>query len=147
MKIWLPGAALAATLTLGLSVPAGAHVGGGASAAAFSHANAGARGHGFGFHHRFLGPTHLFHSPHYRFGAGFASHRSHEVTGGYGGGDYASNDEDYGPYADDDIENLHFRAQEPFGPGDIGRPPVHADADAPYMSDSMDSWHGYEPQD
>jgi hypothetical protein len=146
MKAWLPAAALAATLTLGF--PADAHMGGvggaSASAVASSRASAGLRGIGFGFHHRFLAPTHLFHSPHLRFGAGFVSHRFEQVTGGYGDYDYGADADDYGPY-DDDIDNLHFRAQEPFGPGDIGRPP--AEEDAPYVSERMGSWRGYQPQD
>ena len=104
-------------------------------------------GHGYGIQHRFLAPNNLFHSPNFRFGAGFVLRRPGVVTGGYGDYDYASDADDYGPYAVDDIDNLHFRVQEPFGPWDVGRPPVRADSDAPYVWDRMEPWRNYRPQD
>ena len=143
MNIALPAGALIAALTMGGSFPAAAHVGGGASVSASAHATTGGLGtgfHGFG-RHGFV----RFHQPNFRFGY-FAPHRIIQSTGGYGDYDYAADEDDYGPYADD-IDNLHFRAQEPFGPGDIGRPPVRAEEDAPYPSDRADPWHGYEPRD
>src|SRR5437016_584201 len=142
MKLWLPATALAATLTISVSLPADAHMGGmgGASPGAAAHASVGIHGHGFGFHHlRLFHPLH-FHVTHFRFG-GFRSHTVPVFTGGAGDFDYAADEEDYGPETGDDIDNLHFRVQEPFGPGDIGRPPVRAEEDAPYMSGRMAPWH------
>ena len=137
MKISFSTAALAVALTMGFCVPAPAHMGtvGGGMAAGSAHANVGLHGHGFGFHHFLPRPTNQFHRPHFRF-AGFGSHRVASVAGGYG---------DYDEAYDDDIGNLHFRVQEPFGPGDIGRPPVRAEADAPYDSERMKPWDGYGP--
>jgi hypothetical protein len=115
---------------------------GGARASAAASARASFHGRGFGFHHRFLAAF-PFRQRKFDFGEGFRSHQLVEATGGYGDYDYAS-DDDYGPYPGDDIDNLHFRVQEPFGPGDIGRrPPVRAEQEAPYVSDRMDPWHGY----
>lgn len=144
MNIALPAAALIAALTMGGSFPVVAHMGGMGSGSASASGHATMGGHGFGFHgfgrHGFVG----FHQPDFRFGD-FASHRITVFTGGPGDYDYA-NEDDSGPY-EDDIDNLHFRVQEPFGPGDIGRPPVRAEEDAPYLSDRGAPWHGYEPQD
>ena len=139
-------ATLAAAVSVGLCLQAGAHTAGmGASASAAGHATAGIQGHGFGFHH-LPQPFNRFHPAHFRFG-GFRSHQLGVFTGGAGDFDYATDEDDYGPDAGDDIDNLHFRVQEPFGPGDIGRPPMRAEADAPYKSDRMDTWPGYEPRD
>jgi hypothetical protein len=118
---------------------------GGPSASAAAHATVGLHGHGFGFRGFLPRPFNRFPSSHFRFGD-FRSHQLGIFTGGSGDFDYATDEDDYGPDAGDDIDNLHFRVQEPFGPGDIGRPPVRAEADAPYMSDRMDPWHSYEPQ-
>ena len=141
-------AALAAAVSVGLCLPAEAHMGGmrGASAGATAHATAGSHGHGLGFHYGLPIPFNRFRPAHFRFG-GFRSHQLGIFTGGAGDFDYATDEDDYGPDAGDDIDNLHFRAQEPFGPGDISRPPVRSETDVPYMSDRMDAWHGYEPQD
>lgn len=146
MKIWLPAVALSVALTVSVAVAPANAIGGAPGAA--GHGMGGFHGHGFGFPHRFrphffrqLNP---FHQRQPNFGAGFVSHQSNIVTGGYGDDDYASGD-DSGSYEDDDIDNLHFRVQEPFGPGDIGRPPVRAEEEAPYMSDRTDPWHGYAP--
>ena len=143
MKTWLSAMALGAALTIGFSAGATGSIRGGAV-----HAPARANGsrHGFGFRHHFLPPTRLFHQPHFHFGAGFASHRLSLVTGGYGDYDYAADEDNYGPY-DDDIDNLHFRVQEPFGPADIGRPPPGAEDDAPYDSSPMDRVEGYAPDE
>lgn len=148
MKVWL--AAALASAALAFSVPGDAHMGGaggmgGGRGVGFGHATGGFRGHGFAFHTRLPRDFNRFHSPHFRFG-GFRLHQLGLTTGGSADYDYASDEDDYGP-GGDDIDNLHFRAQEPFGPGDIGRPPGRAEADAPYMSDRMDARHGYEPQD
>ena len=146
-------AALSVALTISTTMPSGAHgMGGMGGGSAGAHAAVGFGGHGvgfhhgFGFHHRFLPPTQLFHEPGFDFGAGFRSHGSRVVTGGYEDDDYAS-DDDYGSYSDEDIENLHFRAQEPFGPGDIGRETDREEPKAPYMPDRMGSWQGYRPED
>lgn len=147
MRTFFSSAIIAAALTTG--VPGDAHVAavGGAGASASASAHAGFHGPGFAFHYRFLPPSHLFRQPDFRFGEGFRSRRFAEAAGGYGDYDYAS-DDGYGPYEEDDIDNLHFRAQEPFGPGDIGsRPPVRAEEDAPYVSDRTDPWHGYQSRD
>jgi len=154
MKTWLPATALSVALTMSVWIPSAHAMGaiGGGSAGAGAHGGAGF-GHGFGFHHgsgfhhgfgfrpSFLPPSHLFHQPHYNFGAGFRSHQS----GGLAGGAGDDTSDDYGAYADD-ISDLHFRVQEPFGPGDIGRPlPPPAEA---YVSDMPDRMGpgGYEPQ-
>jgi hypothetical protein len=147
MKV-LQMAAVATAVSVGLCLPAGSHMSGMRVAAASTspHATVSNHSHGFGFHHFLPGPSNGFLPTHFRFG----DFRSHEVglfTGGAGDFDYAAEEGGYGPDADDDIDNLHFRAQEPFGPGDIGRPPVRAEANAAYLSDRMDPWHGYEPQD
>lgn len=137
MKIPLPAAVLGVALAIGVSIPfevqAMGVVGG---AARVGHPSPGFGGHGFGprhgliFHRGFFRPVRPFHRPFFNFGAGFRSHQSNEFVGGYG--DYDSGD-DYGAYGDD-IEELHFRVQEPFGPGDIGRPPARAEEDVPYGS-------------
>lgn len=144
MRTLFSATAIAAALTIGLCVPGDAHMGGmgGAPASAFAsaHASVGFHGRGFGFHHRFLPPAYLFHQSHFDFGKGFRSHQPLEAAGGYGG------DDTYGPDADYDIDNLHFRVEEPFGPGDIGRrPPVREEGEGPYESDRMDPWHEYAP--
>jgi len=142
MKMWVPAMAMSVALSIGVGIPSTHARGavGGLSGGAASHVVGGFQGNGFGFHHgfgfrtRFLPPLRPFSQPRLNFGAGFASHQSSVVTG-YGGGGYG----------EDDIEDLHFRVQEPFGPGDIGRPPAGADEDAPYMSDRMGPWDGYAP--
>jgi len=152
MQVWLPATALSVALTIGVAAPSAHAMGarGGASAGAAAHVVVGFHGHGFRFHHgfgfppRFFRPAYPFLQPHFNFGAGFVSHQQGVVTGGYGDEDYAS-DDDYGSYADDDIDNLHFRVQEPFGPGDIGRPPVRAEEETPYMPDGMDPRSGFAP--
>ena len=121
--------ALCMSLAVSLNHAAGAFAG---------HAGSGSRGpglgfhHGFGFHHRFPPSKHLFHPSRFDFGAGFAPRRPNEVAGGYG--DY---DSDGDVLYEDDVENLHFRVQEPFGPGDIGRLPAGADADS-YATERRD---------
>lgn len=149
MKPWLTAVILNVALAAGVAIASAAQavtVGGGGAA----RPSAGFGGHAFGFHrapgfhHRFLPPRHLFHQSHFDFGAGFASRRLSEETGAFG--DYAgAYGDDYDSYADEDIENLHFRVQEPFGPGDIGQPPRSADEDAPYLPDRMDSRRGDAP--
>ena len=141
MRAWiLPAVVL--SLGLGLSATASAAP----PMAAARAAGPASAVHRFGFHHgiryRFVPPGRLFRRPHLAFGAGFAAHRVHALAaGGYGDYGYGS-DEDYDSDTDD-IENLHFLVQEPFGPGDIGRPPVAADEDVPYMSERRDSEPGY----
>src|SRR5579862_1498558 len=121
MKIWVPAMALSVALTISIGVSSADARGamGGGSAA---HFGGGFHGHGFGFHHgfgfrpRFFRPFHPFLQPRLNFGAGFVSHESNVVTGGFDDSDYASDEDDYGPdSAGDDIEDLHFRVQEPFG--------------------------------
>ena len=67
---------------------------------------------------------------------------------GWGGGAYSGDVAAYGYDGDDDFapEDLHFRVQESFGPGDIGRPsppPPQAYDNGPWDSARMDPWHGY----
>lgn len=149
MKPWLTAVVLGVALITGGAIASAAQAmavaGGGAA-----RPSAGFGGHGFGFHrgfglhHRFLPLRHLFHRPDFDFGAGFVPHRLNETIGALG--DFASAyDDDYASYAGEDIENLHFRVQEPFGPGDIGRPPPGAEEDAPYLPDRMDSAQGDAP--
>lgn len=148
MKIRLSAAVLGVALAMGVSIPfEGQAMGVAGGAAGGGHLSPGFGGHGFGprhgliFHHGFFRPVRPFHRPFFNFGAGFRSHQSNEFSGGYGGND---SDDDYGGYGDD-IEDLHFRVQEPFGPGDIGRPPARADQDVPY--DSGDPRDGNGPAD
>lgn len=144
MKIWLPALALGVAFTIGAAIPSADAMGGG-SAGAPAHAMGGFHGQGFGFHHgfashpRFFRPFHPSHRQQPDFGAGFASHQSNVLAGGYG-------DTSDDSYSNDDIEDLHFRVQEPFGPGDIGRPPASAEEDAPYMSEGTDPGPGYAPE-
>jgi hypothetical protein len=35
--------------------------------------------------------------------------------------------------------------QEPFGPGDIGRPPARGEGDGPNITERMDPSHGHVP--
>jgi hypothetical protein len=143
MKTLVSAAALVAALSMGGFLPAGAHMGGmsvGGGSAIRSAQATGAGGISFhGFGRRGVA---RFHSAHFRFG-NFGPRRTVEFAGAYG--DYADGvDDAYGAY-DDDIDNLHFRVQEPFGPGDVGRPAVGAEP--PFISDRMDPRDGYEPQD
>jgi hypothetical protein len=133
MRLCISRAALAAALTFGAGTVALAHMGGMSGTGA--HAGVGMQGHGFGFHRFVPTPTNQFqfHQPRFNFGRGFRS-RSSSVAGGYGD-------------SDDDISELHFRVQEPFGPGDIGRPPVRAEGeDAPYGPEGMGPGPGYDPR-
>jgi hypothetical protein len=132
MRFIISTAALAGALTFGACTTVLAATPGG-----FVHAGGGLQGHGFGFHHFLPRPTNQARA-HFRFGRGFRS-RSVSVAGGYG--------DDEGSYGSDDISELHFRVQEPFGPGDIGRPPMRAEEGGPYSPDRMDPWHGDEPPD
>ena len=132
MKIWFAAATAA---TFAFSIPCEAH--GGVSSGGFGHAMSGAHIHGPVFLHP--RPFFPFHQPHVRFG--HFRQRNMQSTVGYGGDDYDDN------YDDDAISNLHFRVQEPFGPGDIGRPPVGAEAEGPYMGDRFGPPPGYEPED
>jgi hypothetical protein len=123
MRLYISTAALAGALTFGACTTALAATPGG-----FAHVGS------FGFHHFLPRPTNQPHA-HFRFGRGFRS-RSVSFAGGYG---------DEGSYGSDDISELHFRVQEPFGPGDIGRPPVRAEEDGPYGPERMDPRQGDEP--
>jgi len=128
------GAAVAA-LGMGLFAPALAHMGAvgavsGNSAIASTHTRIGGHVLGFGVKHVFPRPTNQFHHRHFHA-------RTTQFAGGYG--DNA--DDDY------DIEDLHFRVQEPFGPGDIGRPPIPGDENVPYMPERPDLWQGYGQYD
>lgn len=146
MNISVPTAALAIALTMGFCFPAPAHMAGAAGMAAGSPSASARAGVGLqGFRYNFLPRPSPFHRPHVRFG-GFGLNRVVPVTGGYGDYDYAE-DEGYGPDAGDDIDNLHFRVQEPFGPGDIGRPALRARLAAPYDSERMERSHGDDAEE
>lgn len=148
MKTLVSAAALAAALSIGGFLSAGAHMGGmgvvgGGSPIASAHATAAGHGRGIGFHgfgqRRFV----RFHPGHFRFG-NFGPQRTVEFAGAYGDSADVTDEDAYGAY-DDDIDNLHFRVQEPFGPGDIGRSPVGDEP--PFTSDRMNPGHADEPQD
>lgn len=147
MKIRLSAAVLGVTLAIGVSIPFEGQAMGVAGGAAGAGRAGGFGGHGFGhgliFHHGFFRPIRPFHRPFFNFGAGFRSHQSNGFVGGYGDSGYDS-DDDYSGYGDD-IEDLHFRVQEPFGPGDIGRPPAREEEDVPYGS--RDPRDGRPPAD
>jgi len=147
MKTLVSAAALAAALSMGGFLPADAHMGGmgmvgGGSPIGSAHATVAGHARGIGFHGFSRRGVVRFHPRHFRFG-NFGPRRTVEFTGGYG--DYADGLADDADGAYDDIDNLHFRVQEPFGPGDIGRPAVGAEP--PFTSDRTDLGHGYEPQD
>jgi opacity protein-like surface antigen len=103
--------------------------------------------HGFhGFHSR-PSPFH-FHRRDFRIAfpnAEFGSARSE----GWGGGAYSGDVAGFDYGEDDDFapEDLHFRVQDSFGPGDIGRPspPPQPYDDGPWDATRMDPSHGYEP--
>jgi hypothetical protein len=118
-----------------------AHVGAmaGRSAAIGFHGFHGNRTGPFRFGQRNFWPG----SPRFRFGTARFE--------GWGGGAYSAGVAGF-DYDDDDgfaPDDLHFRVQESFGPGDIGqpaRPPVAYDY-GPWGTARMDPWHGYEPSD
>jgi hypothetical protein len=107
MRNWLLAAVAAVAVSGGYGTDAGAYM-----------ASFGRHG-GPGYFHGFRG----FHGqPRVAFGnRGF---------GGFGTGRFAGNGEvagddytgDYDDSYDPGLDALHFRVQEPFGPGDIGRP-------------------------
>ncbi|HEX4078499.1 MAG TPA: hypothetical protein VHX61_06460 [Rhizomicrobium sp.] len=107
MKNWFWVAVAALAVTGGYGTDASAYMAG------FGHRGAS------GFFHEFRDfrghPLPAFHSRGFgRFGAGR-----------FAGNDEAVGDDDTGDYDDSydpGLDALHFRVQEPFGPGDIGRP-------------------------
>jgi hypothetical protein len=140
-KALLIGAAIIAA-----TASADAHMGGmgGRSSGGF---------HG-GFHgvHGFHSRSFLLRPNNFRFGfpqARFGRLRFEAAGGGAYSADVAAGD--YGDYDESDDyapEDLHFRVQDSFGPGDIGRPsppPPQAYDNGPWDSARMDPWHGYEP--
>jgi hypothetical protein len=70
---------------------------------------------------------------------------------GWSGGAYSAGVAGFDYDADDDFapEDLHFRVQDSFGPGDIGRPPPPPQPydEGPWDGARMDPWHGYQPDD
>jgi hypothetical protein len=113
----------------------------------------GSFGHGFspGQHGFRFGPVPFpFHEHNLRVAfpnARFGEARSEGFSGGaYGGNDVAAYD-----YDDDDdftAEDLHFRVQEPFGPGDIGRHrPPEPYAPGPSEGVREGPWQGYDSGD
>jgi hypothetical protein len=121
-----------------------------ATASAYAHMG-GAGGHSSGGFHGFRS----FHSrafPFHRRGfvIGFPNTRfGFFRTLGWGGGPYSvgvvgseyDGDDDFAP------EDLHFRVQDSFGPGDIGRPvpPPETYDNGLWGAARMDPWRGYEP--
>ncbi len=80
-------------------------------------------------------------SPRERFGnARFEGWGGGAYSGDVAGFDYDEND-DFAP------EDLHFRAQDSFGPGDIGResPPPEPYDGAPWDASRMEPRYGYAP--
>jgi hypothetical protein len=132
-------AALAAAIIA--ATPATAHMGemGGGGSGGFGHG-----GHQFHF-----GPLPFpFHEQ--RLMAGFPNARFGEARfEGWGGGAYGGDVEAYDPDEGDfTAEDLHFRVQEPFGPGDVGRrPPPGPYASGPWEGAGQDAWDGYESDD
>jgi len=121
-------------------------------------ASADARGGGMGGRpsagfHGFRG----FHSRPFGFrGRGFIPGFSNLGFGtaryeGWGGGAYSGDVAGFDYDDDNDFaaEDLHFRVQDSFGPGDIGRPPPPPEPYdyGPWGAARMDPWHGYEPDD
>ena len=150
MKMWLRAMTLNVVLTVGVALPFGAQamgVVGGSAGRGVVHGPGFHHGfhHGFRVHSPFFSPLHPFHQRQPNFGAGFASRQSNVLAGGYGDSDDSYDDDYDNSYVDDSISNLHFRVQEPFGPGDIGRRPVPDEEDAPYMPERMEPGPGYEP--
>lgn len=129
-----------------LAAPAVAHMTG------MGGGRVGDFGHGFGHGHPgfHIGPLPFpFHErnlvvpfPNVRFGEA----RFEGWGGGAYGGDVAAAYDDEGE--DFTPEDLHFRVEEPFGPGDIGRqPPPEPYAARPWDGARDNSLRGYEPQD
>src|ERR1700722_6071787 len=133
-------AILIAAVMLAATATADAHTGGmgGRASSGF---------HGFrGSHSR----PFLFHSHRHNFRAAFPDAEfGRPQSEGWGGGAYSGNvagfDYDEGDYFAP--EDMHFRVQDSFGPGDIGRspPPPEPYDDGPWEGARMDPWHGYEP--
>ena len=138
MKIRI-AAAIAAAGAVAFSAPCVAFNAGVGSMSARSGGGFGHPIGGFHGHHLGFRPFFPFQTRQPDFGTGFRSHNALQTTGGYGG----DSDDDYD---NDDISSLHFRVQEPFGPGDIGRPPERGEADGPYMQDGYGPPPGYEPE-
>ena len=115
MKNWFWAALAAAAVSAGYGTDASAYV------ASFGHHEAPGYFHGFrGFHGY---PPAAFQSRGVgRFGAGRFAGNGETV----GGDDMDDYDDSYDP----GLDALHFRVQEPFGPGDIGRP--QAPPEGPY---------------
>jgi hypothetical protein len=70
---------------------------------------------------------------------------------GWSGGAYSSDVAAYDDSEDEDSggEDMHFRVQDRFGPGDIGRPtpPEPPRDDGAWDGQRLDPWHGYEPEE
>lgn len=103
--------------------------------------------HGFrGFHSRLL-----FHNRRFNFTPGSSPLRFGRAQfAGWSGGAYSADVVGFDYDQNDDFapDDLHFRVQDRFGPGDIGRtpPPPPASYDkGPWDAARMDPWHGYEP--
>ena len=67
---------------------------------------------------------------------------------GWGGGAYSAGVADFDSDQNNDFaaEDMHFRVQDSFGPGDIGRPPPPPEpyAGGPWDAARLDPWHGYD---
>jgi hypothetical protein len=139
MSMWLKPSIIAVAI-LATTMSAGAHMGGaGGRAAGGFHGSYGFRARPFPFrYHRydFVG------FPYARFGTARSE--------GWGGGAYSAGVAGFDYDTDDDFapEDLHFRVQDSFGPGDIGRqaPPPEPYDDGPWHGARMDPWHGYDAQ-
>lgn len=63
----------------------------------------------------------------------------------------AGYDDDYdtGGYDESDLADMHFRAQDSFGPWDVPIRPIVAEpaTSRSWGAPRMDPWHGYGPQD
>lgn len=141
MGSWHKALIIAAAI-LAAAASAEAHMGGMAG-----RPSAGSHGfHGFrGFHSRLP-----FHNPGFNFALGSPRLRFGRAQfEGWGGGAYSAGVVGFDYDQDDDFapDDLHFRVQDRFGPGDIGRkppPPPEPYDNGPWEAARMDPWHGYE---
>jgi hypothetical protein len=107
---------------------------------------AGGFGHFGGFHGH---PTPVGHVR-FRFGRSFRGFglRSFAESSATVAGDDDMDDYDTAE-PDGDLADMHFRAEESFGPWDIPIRPVVAEPiwSGPWGAARMDPWHGYESED
>jgi hypothetical protein len=151
MRYGLTAALAAAAILAATQASAGGMAGG--RGAGGSHGFGGFHAiHGFGGFHGFYAPRFPFNqrdflvdSPYGPFG----SARPEGWQGGAYSGGVTAGFDDYGEGDDYFPEDLHFRVDEPFGPGDIGNrpPPPEPYDEQPWEGSRLAPWHGYGPDD